>query len=179
MDWNEINLSFGSIIWGETIYWSQKLAVLKISTLLFILLHYDICMVTQPYIHKMEQFVEIFKALSDETRVRILSLLISSKESICVCEIVDALEEPQYNVSRHLKVLKNAGLVEENKKGRWKYFSLTRKKDLFTTHLLKTITSIPAKAVRVDSEKLKKRLEVREKGECVMGIQNAHLSSRR
>lgn len=123
--------------------------------------------------------METFKALSDETRVRILSLLISSKESICVCEIVDALEEPQYNVSRHLKVLKNAGLVEENKKGRWKYFSITRNKNIFTTHLFKIITSIPARTLKVDYEKLRKRLEVRENGECVMGIRNPHLSSRR
>ncbi len=127
----------------------------------------------------MKQFIEIFKALSDETRVRILSLLISSKESICVCEIVDALEEPQYNVSRHLKVLKNAGLVEETKKGRWKYFSLTRKKDLFMTNFFSAITSIPARTLRVDYEKLNKRLEVRENGKCVMGIRNPHLSSRR
>lgn len=127
----------------------------------------------------MKQFAEIFKALSDETRVRILYLLIVSKESICVCEIVDSLEEPQYNISRHLKLLKHAGLVEENKKGRWKYYSLTQKRDLFITHLFQAISSIPEKALQKDYEKLKKRLNMRKNGECILGVQNPHLLSRR
>ena len=127
----------------------------------------------------MKQFVEIFKALSDATRVRILYLLIVSKESICVCEIVDCLEEPQYNVSRHLKLLKNTRLVDENRKGRWKYYCLTKKRDLFITRLFQAISSIPEKALLKDYEKLKKRLNMRKNGECILGIQNPHLLSRR
>ena len=127
----------------------------------------------------MEQFIEIFKALSDETRVRILHLLILSEESICVCEIVDSLEKPQYNISRHLKLLKNAGLVEENQKGRWKYYSLTKKRDLFITYLFQTISSIPKKTLIKDYVKLKKRLKKRKNRECILGIQNPHLLSRR
>ncbi len=72
----------------------------------------------------MKQFIEIFKALSNEIRLRIIHLLISAKKPICVCEIVDSLEESQYNISKNLKILENAGLVENKKKGQWKYFSL-------------------------------------------------------
>ena len=81
----------------------------------------------------MEQFIEKFKAVSDVTRVRILNLLFFSEKFICVCEIVDSLEVNQYNVSKHLKLLKNAGLINESKDGRYKYFSLIKSEDLFIT----------------------------------------------
>ncbi len=115
----------------------------------------------------MGNYIDIFKAIGDETRVRILSLLILSQKSICVCEIVDSLEEPQYNVSRHLKVLKYAGLIGENRKGRWKYYSLTKKKNLFLTHLFKTISTIPEEIISKDYMRLKKCLKARKERICV------------
>ncbi|MFQ5834709.1 MAG: ArsR/SmtB family transcription factor [bacterium] len=127
----------------------------------------------------IKEFAEIFKALSDETRVRILYLLNLSEESICVCEIVDSLEEPQYNISRHVKILRNAGLIEEDKEGRWRYYSLTKKRDLFIAHLFQTISSIPKKILIKDSVRLKERLKIRKEGKCVLGIQNPDLLSRK
>ncbi len=127
----------------------------------------------------LSEFTEIFKALSDETRIRILRLLMLSRESICVCEIVDSLEEPQSNISRHLKILKNAGLIEESKQGRWRYYSLTEKGDQFMTHLFQTIASIPKKTFIKEYAKLKERLKIRRNGKCTLGIQNVHLLSRK
>lgn len=72
----------------------------------------------------MENYIEIIKALGEKTRLRIAFLLKASHTELCVCEIVDALEEPQYNVSRHLQLLKHAGLLQERKDGRWVYYSL-------------------------------------------------------
>lgn len=127
----------------------------------------------------MEQFSQIFEALGDKTRLRILYLLILSEEPLCVCEVVDSLEEPQYNISRHLKLLKNAGLVEEEKKGRWKYFSLTEARDSFIDHLFQTVSQIPKKTMMKDYAKVKRRLRMRKDGECTVGVQNPHLLSRR
>lgn len=84
----------------------------------------------------MENHVEMFKALSDKTRIRIMRLLIDSGTEICGCEFVDSLEESQYNISRHMKVLKHAGLIKERKEGRWVYYSVTDRKDSFKKNAL-------------------------------------------
>jgi len=63
----------------------------------------------------------ILKALADPTRVRIVALL-HGRDELCVCEIVEALRLPQYNVSRHLRELKAAGLVAAYRQGRWMHY---------------------------------------------------------
>ncbi|MEA4932974.1 MAG: metalloregulator ArsR/SmtB family transcription factor [Lawsonibacter sp.] len=65
---------------------------------------------------------DIFKALSDETRLRILSLIL--KGELCVCEIEDCLGLTQSNASRHLTVLKNAGILISSKQAQWAYYRL-------------------------------------------------------
>jgi len=69
----------------------------------------------------MEKFVKIFKALSDETRLRIFLLLL--REKLCVCEIVDTLNIEQSRVSHCLRILKEANLVSCHKKGTWITYS--------------------------------------------------------
>lgn len=59
--------------------------------------------------------VEIFKALGDPTRLKILKTVHHGEK--CVCEIVPATGKSQPNVSQHLKILKNAGLIRERKQG--------------------------------------------------------------
>ncbi|NCB35043.1 MAG: ArsR family transcriptional regulator [Clostridia bacterium] len=66
--------------------------------------------------------VELFKALSDETRLRMLSLLLDGE--MCVCEIVDGLGLTQSNASRHLNALKNAGILSSSKHAQWTYYRL-------------------------------------------------------
>lgn len=69
--------------------------------------------------------IEIFKALGDENRIRILNLLI--KQELCVCEIEAVLNMTQSNVSRHLNKLKNAGIITSEKKSQWVYYKIDNK----------------------------------------------------
>lgn len=65
----------------------------------------------------MKSTAKIFKALSDETRLRILKML--EQRPLCVCEIQYVLKGSQPNVSHHLKTLFEAGLVDSKKEGLW------------------------------------------------------------
>jgi ArsR family transcriptional regulator len=56
----------------------------------------------------MKSYVDALKALADDTRLRILRLLLTNHTAMCVCELVDALEERQYNISSHLQILEAA-----------------------------------------------------------------------
>lgn len=71
----------------------------------------------------MNRYVKIYKALADETRLRILALLFAEGE-LCVCDIFAALALPQSTVSRHLAYLRKAGLVNDRRCGLWIYYSL-------------------------------------------------------
>lgn len=70
----------------------------------------------------LETVVEFHKALSDKTRLRILALL--RTEELCVCELVDILQMSQPAVSQHLRKLKAAKLVKEQRRGQWMFYSL-------------------------------------------------------
>lgn len=72
----------------------------------------------------MKNLAHIFKALSDETRLRILALL--SAGELCVCDLMAALELPQSTVSRHLAYLRHAGLVDDERRGIWMFYRLTQ-----------------------------------------------------
>ena len=67
--------------------------------------------------------VELFHALSDETRLALLDRLKDGEQ--CVCELMDSMKAAQSRLSFHLKVLKDAGLVEDRREGRWMYYSLS------------------------------------------------------
>ena len=64
----------------------------------------------------------IFHALSDETRLDILNRLMSGEQ--CVCELMDSMQAAQSRLSFHLKVLKDAGLIQDRPEGRWIYYAL-------------------------------------------------------
>ena len=63
----------------------------------------------------MKTTAKLFKALSDETRLRILSLL--TEGELCVCDLMEVLQLPQSTVSRHLAYLRNTGLVADRRQG--------------------------------------------------------------
>lgn len=63
----------------------------------------------------------LFKALSDETRLRMVQAIASSQRQMCECEIVPQFELSQSTISYHLKVLREAGIVECAKQGLWTY----------------------------------------------------------
>jgi ArsR family transcriptional regulator len=71
----------------------------------------------------MKATAQLFKALSDETRLRILALL--SAGELCVCDLMAVLDLPQSTVSRHLAYLRHAGLVEDRRRGVWMYYRLS------------------------------------------------------
>jgi ArsR family transcriptional regulator len=73
----------------------------------------------------LKKTTKVFKALSDETRIRILKMLES--RPLCVCEIQYVLKGSQPNVSHHLKTLHEAGLVESEKDGLWIAYRLPGK----------------------------------------------------
>ncbi len=79
-----------------------------------------------------EATADLFKALADPARVRIVNLLATSGgEPVCVCNLVEPLGLAQPTVSHHMKKLLDAGLVEREQRGKWAYFSL--KGDAFET----------------------------------------------
>ncbi|MBK1873205.1 metalloregulator ArsR/SmtB family transcription factor [Marinobacter sp. 1-3A] len=67
--------------------------------------------------------VSVFKALSDELRLAAL-LLIRGQKELCVCELTEAFAVSQPKVSRHLATLREAGLVETERRGQWVYYSV-------------------------------------------------------
>jgi ArsR family transcriptional regulator, arsenate/arsenite/antimonite-responsive transcriptional repressor len=69
---------------------------------------------------------ELFKALGDPARVRIVNLIATSPEAVCACEFNDSLGLSQPTVSHHLKKLTDAGLLEREQRGKWAYFALKR-----------------------------------------------------
>jgi ArsR family transcriptional regulator, arsenate/arsenite/antimonite-responsive transcriptional repressor len=79
----------------------------------------------------------LFKALGDETRLRIVALL--SHGELCVCHVEAALGVSQPHASRHLLVLKNAGVVEARRAGSWVYYRLARQPDLACQGQLRTL----------------------------------------
>ena len=70
----------------------------------------------------MKVLARTLKALSDETRLRIITLL--SRGELCVCDLMTILDRPQSTVSRHLATLRHAGLVEDRRQGVWMYYRL-------------------------------------------------------
>ena len=74
----------------------------------------------------VNQAIEKFKAIGEETRLRILRILIKADQELCVCEIVDVLKKPQYTISRSLTTLKKAELVEERRQGKLMMYRLKR-----------------------------------------------------
>jgi ArsR family transcriptional regulator len=71
---------------------------------------------------RTERAIELFHALSDETRLEIIELLRRGER--CVCELTDSLDAAQSRLSFHLRVLKDAGIVRDRKNGRWVHYEL-------------------------------------------------------
>lgn len=72
----------------------------------------------------MKAAVRMFKALADPTRLRIVKLL--ERGELCVCQLTAALGMGQSRISRHLSVLKQAGLISDRRQGKWVHYQLVR-----------------------------------------------------
>ena len=71
----------------------------------------------------MRDLIKALKALSDETRIRMLKLLLG-REELCVCEIMQALEISQSRASRNLGILKDTGFLKDHRDGLWVHYSI-------------------------------------------------------
>ena len=118
----------------------------------------------------MQDILTVFKALSEETRLRIVKLL--EHGELCVCDIVAALDMIQPKVSFHLAVLKEAGLIKDRKQGKWTHYSIADT-DMFRRFLLlSTLEKISAESVSEDVRRLKDFLEIKHQKANVLSLPN-------
>ncbi len=82
------------------------------------------CPETSVYEHDLTAEATLFKALADPARVAILATLARAATEVCVCDFTAGLGLNQSTVSHHLKLLKDAGLVDSVRRGTWGYYSL-------------------------------------------------------
>lgn len=68
------------------------------------------------------ELAKVFKALGDPVRLRLLSMIASRGEEVCVCELTPAFELSQPTISHHLKLLRQAGLIDCERRGTWVYY---------------------------------------------------------
>lgn len=120
-----------------------------------------------------------FQALSDATRLRVVRLLVSTNEEVCLCELVDSLLEPSYKLSRHLKILRQAGVLEAEKDGRWVYHRLVSSPS-FLKELFDVVARIPDPrgVYGADLARFEERLTYREGGRCRVGVLTHALGNR-
>jgi ArsR family transcriptional regulator len=86
----------------------------------------------------MDIFLKNVAALNDETRVLLLRFLDENGET-CVCDLQSSLEMIQSRLSRHLKILKEAGFLRVERKGTWAYYSIRNPLDRFRREALEEI----------------------------------------
>lgn len=98
----------------------------------------DVAQSTPP----IEPLVRVFRALGDETRLRLVVLL--SAGELCVCHLVAALDQPQPLVSRHLAVLRGAGLVRSRREGGWAHYMLVPPAEPAIARILRELASAVA-----------------------------------
>ncbi|AKL94109.1 transcriptional regulator ArsR family [Clostridium aceticum] len=87
----------------------------------------------------MKEYADVFKALSDENRLKILKILNCGE--LCACDIQDHLNLTQPTISHHMKVLQQAGLVNIDKRGKWMFYSINPVKAQELCKFVKEITT--------------------------------------
>jgi ArsR family transcriptional regulator len=89
----------------------------------------------------MDIFLKIISSINDETRLKILKFINENSE-LCVCDIENSFDMIQSRVSRHLKILKEAGFLKVNRKGRWAYYNIRMPLDKFKQNILEEISCL-------------------------------------
>lgn len=121
----------------------------------------------------MKTASDLFKLLADPSRARLLHAL--AQGEFCVCELTDAIQAPQYTVSRGLAALRNGGWVAERRDGTWIYYRLAPARAGLVKELVGLLTKhgLDGKTLTADTKRLQKRLALREGGRCVRGYGEA------
>ena len=116
----------------------------------------------------MKTTAQIFKALGDETRLRIMALLVGGQE-LCVCDIMAALDLPQSSVSRHLSYLRNSGLVDDRRQGIWMYYRISSGRIEHAPAIFDLLAAMLSKLKQTaaDRQRLKGHLAAKEAGNCI------------
>jgi ArsR family transcriptional regulator, arsenate/arsenite/antimonite-responsive transcriptional repressor len=78
---------------------------------------------------EIENAANIFKLLGDKTRLTIVAIL--KQRECCVCEFLEVFDTSQPSISQHLRKLKDAGMVKEERRGQWIYYSLNQQNELY------------------------------------------------
>jgi ArsR family transcriptional regulator len=104
---------------------------------------------------KRREPASLFKTLSDPTRLRLLNLLACGET--CVCDLADTLRVVQPKVSRHLRLLKRAGLVEARHNGKWTHYRWAQHGDPLVRHVLKGLGDWMAADDRLKGERHRRR----------------------
>lgn len=113
------------------------------------------------------EFVAIAKAVSNPLAVRMLKLLLRGEE-LCVCEIMDAVQVPQYTCSRSLGTMYRAKMVVRRREGRWAYYTLRPNPSAPVSAALDTVAHQVSDAIfEQDQARLVERLAKRVDGKCV------------
>ncbi len=89
----------------------------------------------------MEKFLQTISSLNDETRIKLL-YFIKKHGPLCVCDLQNSFEMLQSRLSRHLKILKDAGFLDVQRDGRWAYYFIKIPLDPFKTETLKEIQTL-------------------------------------
>ena len=112
----------------------------------------------------MQAAVSFNQALADSTRWRIAVLV--AEQLLCVCELEDGLRLPQSTLSSHLTVMRSAGLLEVEKRGKWAFYRIApRMAELFEqqrTHFAKALAGDPVLAA--DRKRIRQRVALRGQG---------------
>ena len=86
----------------------------------------------------MKKKIKVLKALGDETRLRIACILAASGE-LCVCEIMAAVNMKQSAISKALRVLKEAEIINDERRAQWMYYSINTKTDQTGYEIIKSV----------------------------------------
>lgn len=107
----------------------------------------------------MEAEAGLFKVLADPTRLR-LAVLLAVKGEICVCQLAQALDAPDFKISRHLGIMRSAGLVRARREGTWMHYKLSPARSRLEKCLQECFRDCLAshKTVRADLKRLSKAI---------------------
>jgi ArsR family transcriptional regulator len=97
----------------------------------------------------MDIFLKIISSLNDETRLKILRF-INENDEVCVCNIENSFKMIQSRISRHLRILKEAGFLKVDRKGRWAYYSIRKPLDKFRQNILEEISYLELDIPKLD-----------------------------
>lgn len=116
------------------------------------------------------ELINIFKALSDETRLRIIKLL--EHGELCVCDIAAVLQSSQPKVSFHLSTLKEAGLIIDRREGKWIHYRLAES-DMFRRFLMMSVFErLDAGTSGQDRHRLEKFLKTKHSRDNEAALKN-------